>query len=172
MSGELCPACGRAPQTDERTGWCDACLAERRAERYLEKGREEARLRSEAWEQRAIEARRAWDLERQRRHRLLVRVRPRRPAPPGTDPLELAAQALELLEELRGPAARAGANAHLGLEQAMELVRTLAWGPELAPLSDRLQAGETDPTEHAEALGRCSSEAEDGADEPRAGPSP
>lgn len=130
MSGPsepLCPACARAPQTDERSGWCASCLAELREERYVERTRREALARAGAWERRALEARRRWDLERQRRHRLLEVVRPRRPAPRDLDPLEIAREALEALEALRPAAARSGSREVL--EDVAEALRILAWGP-------------------------------------------
>lgn len=161
MNEPLCPACGRAPQTDERTGWCEACALRRRLERYNERTRREATERHDAWAARALEARRAWDAERQHRHRLLERVRPRRPAPRGLDPLEIADAALHALEALRPAAARS--ESHELLEEVAEALRQLAWGPEGDELADRIASGEADPAEHAGALERWSAEAEDDA---------
>ncbi|HXF73359.1 MAG TPA: hypothetical protein VNO79_12210 [Actinomycetota bacterium] len=161
MSGpaELCPACGAAPQTDERSGFCGACLAERRTEAYNLKRRAEALERRERWRERALEARRAWDAERQAWHRLRERLRPRRPAPRGVDPWRLAFSALEAVEKLRPVAARS--DAHEALEAIEEAIRWLAWPLGEPDLADRLQAGEADPAEHGEALDRWASEAED-----------
>lgn len=66
--------------------------------------------------------------ERQRFHRLRERIRPMEPPAPDSDPWEIANDALLLLSAVRlsisSPAALAK------LEQAEELLRQLAWGPE------------------------------------------
>jgi len=66
---------------------------------------------------------------RQREHRLRERIQPKTPLAPNADPWIVADEALDCLEEirpfltqLRGPTDR--------LDQAMELIRQLAWGPE------------------------------------------
>lgn len=123
---DLCPACATRPQEDPETGWCRACTERRKVETYMERKDRAARARSDAWR---TWTRAAWQA-RQRNHRLMDRLRPRRPAPPGADPLELAARVLEVLEELRGVAALSSAAVHLDLEEAADLVRALAWGPE------------------------------------------
>jgi hypothetical protein len=66
---------------------------------------------------------------RQREHRLRERIQPKHPLAPNADPWIVADEALDCLEEirpflaqLRGPTDR--------LDQAMELIKRLAWGPE------------------------------------------
>jgi ParB-like chromosome segregation protein Spo0J len=66
---------------------------------------------------------------RQREHRLRERIQPKHPLAPNADPWIVADEALDCLEEirpflaqLRGPTDR--------LDQAIELIKQLAWGPE------------------------------------------
>jgi hypothetical protein len=71
-----------------------------------------------------IRAWREWDRERQRHHRLMLKLGPTDPASPEVDPLELGRQALHLLGQMRlqGPY-------EMGVrEQVGELVRQLARG--------------------------------------------
>jgi hypothetical protein len=66
--------------------------------------------------------------ERQRFHRLRERLRPKEPPAADSDPWEIANEALLLLAAIR-PSIR-NAQALAKLEQAEELVKQLAWGPE------------------------------------------
>jgi hypothetical protein len=107
----MCEATVRA------TGFCEVCTAATVGERYKERERVESESRIRAW--------RAWDRERQRHHRLMVKLRPTEPASPEVDPLELGRQALHLLGQMR----LHGAYQMAVREQVGELVRQLAWGP-------------------------------------------
>lgn len=64
---------------------------------------------------------------RQQRHRL-KNIRPQQFAPPGSDPLLLAAEALEHLTLVRRAVA-SQPRALKRLEEISELVRQLGWGP-------------------------------------------
>jgi hypothetical protein len=101
----------------ESTGFCEPCHTANIAERYQERDRVAAEARTRAW--------REWDRERQRRHRLMVGLRPAELASPETDPLELGKEALRLLGKIGQRSAYQSAIR----EQVGELVRQLAWGP-------------------------------------------
>jgi hypothetical protein len=103
--------------TVEATGFCEACAAAARAERYKERDRIAYEARIRAW--------REWDRDRQRRHRLKVGLRPAELARPEVDPLELGREALHLLGQMHLDGPRQLAMR----EQLGELVRQLAWGP-------------------------------------------
>jgi predicted RNA polymerase sigma factor len=66
---------------------------------------------------------------RQREHRLRERVWPRERPPANCDPWLLASEALDLMDAVRKELRPMG-RAILDLEQAQELVRQLAVGPE------------------------------------------
>jgi hypothetical protein len=69
---------------------------------------------------------REWDRERQRRHRLLVKLKPAEIASPETDSLDLGKSILNLLGGMHLKSERSMAR----LEEAEELVRQLARGQE------------------------------------------
>ncbi len=70
---------------------------------------------------------------RQRAHRLEKRVRPKVVAASNADPWVIADQALDSLDRIRPLLAKFGA-AREDLDQAVEALKQLAWGPEvLAP---------------------------------------
>ena len=118
-SADLCPRCAldEVP-IDSRSGWCAACDAEARVERYAAARKAEVEARSLAWLQR-------WDRERQRTHRLRAKLKPREVASVGTDPLQLGYEALTLVRRLG-----LRSQERLGIaEQLCDLIRVLAWGP-------------------------------------------
>ena len=122
----LCPRCTRRDQDPDADGFCRPCAQDRIVERYGTQDAQHAHVRGHAWQQRTDEAR-AFDRERQRRHRIRERIRPRSPAPYETDPWEIASKGLHHAGKLRGVARSAEAREHL--EAVMETVRRLAWGP-------------------------------------------
>lgn len=131
---DLCPRCGLRPQEDDRTGFCEDCATEHAVERYVARDAGEIARRREAWRERSlaeeVHASAPVNRERQRRHRLLERVRPREPAHAGADPYELAREALVHLARLRaGLPPNSRAVFLVELEAVEELVRRLAWGP-------------------------------------------
>ena len=69
---------------------------------------------------------------RQREHRLRVRVEPRERPPSNADPWLLAEEALDLLDGLRRELSPVG-RAVRDLEQAQELLKQLAVGPDSNP---------------------------------------
>jgi hypothetical protein len=66
---------------------------------------------------------------RQREHRLRERIQPKHPLAPNADPWIVADEALDCLEEIR-PFLQGMKTPTDRLDQAMELIRQLAWGPE------------------------------------------
>jgi hypothetical protein len=101
-----------------RRRFCEPCTYAVRAERYQERERIESEVRSRAW--------REWDRERQRRHRLMVGLRPTELPSREVNPLELGKEALRLLGKMGLRSAY-----QLAIrEQVGELVRQLAWGPD------------------------------------------
>jgi len=66
---------------------------------------------------------------RQREHRLRERIQPKHPLAPNADPWIVADEALDCLEEIR-PYLKGMSTPTQRLEQAMELIRQLAFGPE------------------------------------------
>lgn len=135
LDGELttvCPSCGVRDVEDARTGFCARCAGERAAESYLAAESEAIATRREAWANISARARdllRPSDRERQRRHRMLERIRPREPAPPHADPFQVAEEALFHLGRLHATV-RHHPTLAPDLEAAEELIRQLAWGPE------------------------------------------
>jgi hypothetical protein len=103
--------------TVESSGFCEPCHAADIAERYQERERIEYEARNRGWKE--------WDRERQRHHKLKVKLRPTEPARPEVDPLELGKEALYLLSRMRPDGPRQAAIR----QQVGELVRQLAWGP-------------------------------------------
>jgi hypothetical protein len=66
---------------------------------------------------------------RQREHRLRERVRPAEPVAPNADPWLIADEALDLLDRTRLRLVRLKMSID-DIDQAAELLRRLAWGPE------------------------------------------
>jgi ParB-like chromosome segregation protein Spo0J len=66
---------------------------------------------------------------RQREHRLRERIQPKHPLAPNADPWIVADEALDCLEEIR-PFLQGMKTPTERLDQAMELIRQLAFGPE------------------------------------------
>ena len=67
---------------------------------------------------------------RQQRSRLKSALRPQTPAAPGVDPWKLGAEAVELLTDIRRAVPRTSRAAD-ALDEGLELVRQLAYGPEV-----------------------------------------
>jgi hypothetical protein len=88
------------------SGLCAPCVVERVAEAYTATDHRAVGIRVQSWTTRTTRPDEPVVRLRQARHRLIAAARPETPAPPGTDPLQI------------------------GLEQAVELVRQLAWGPQ------------------------------------------
>ena len=109
-----------------RIGLCPGCHSERLLQNYLEKDGEEIverRHRWKDWSQTPEHLR-----ERQRRHWLLTKTKPREPANPRSDPLEIVFDWLELLGTVR-LGLRSNVRAREHLDEAEELVKQLGWGP-------------------------------------------
>jgi hypothetical protein len=66
---------------------------------------------------------------RQREHRLRERIQPKHPLAPNADPWIVADEALDCLEEIR-PYLQGMKTPTERLDQVIELVKALAWGPE------------------------------------------
>lgn len=124
---DLCPACARRPQEDPETGFCARCLERRAVDRYLARQADRAASRTERWR---VWTSRSKEHQRERQHysRLLRRVRPREPAWPTADPLELADEALRRLELLR-PRGAHEISVFEAYEGVAEAIKQLAWGP-------------------------------------------
>jgi hypothetical protein len=98
-------------------------------EAYSERDRSAVRVRLIAWSERTTRADAEVVRLRQVRHRLIVAVRPKTQAPVGVDPWELGAEAVRALGRVRSALPRTSSRID-DLEQAIELVRQLAWGPD------------------------------------------
>lgn len=135
-NADLCTRC--AAREAGSSGFCETCLQEHCAEEYASRDASEIAERRASWRARAIHYEGSPSdaalnaRERQRRHRLLEAVRPREGAPPGTDPYELAREALFHLSRLR-TVVRSHERLLPDLAAAEELVRELAWGPAEVP---------------------------------------
>jgi hypothetical protein len=127
-STSLCPSCARRA-IDTPSGLCAPCVVARATELYAERDRSAVQVRWFAWSERTSQP----DVDlvrlRQQRHRLRETVRPREPAPADVDPWVLADQAVRALGRVRSALPRTSARVE-DLEQAIELVRRLAWGPD------------------------------------------
>jgi hypothetical protein len=111
-------------------GLCSPCVVERVAANYAPVDRRAVSIRVESWSTRTT--RPDVDLAqrlRQQRSRLRRIVQPHEPAPVDVDPWVLADQAVRALGRVRSALPRTSARVE-DLEQAIELVRRLAWGPD------------------------------------------
>ena len=124
---DLCPNCGRNPIEDDETGWCASCADNYAVERYWEKDRPIVEARRDDWKARTSSA--AALRERQHKHRLIANTRPRELAHRDADPLELAMECLEHLGRVR-QALRSNTVGLGHLDDACELLKMLAWGPQ------------------------------------------
>ncbi len=126
------------------SGFCDPCYAEHGVERFTARDAAaitERRDRWASWTDRSeLKVPDTPHLlrERQRRSRLLRRVRPKEPPPPGADPFELAQAALTLLHtRIRPSVVRAQPGSAspgvIALQEIEEIIRQLAWGPHPLP---------------------------------------
>jgi hypothetical protein len=135
----LCPMCvARDVPEDSRTGFCERCDSTRATERYQAKQGAEAAQRRKSWSARTgserTDQQRGWDAERQRLHRLRERIRPREPVGDEVDPWELGNQALLIATGLRSSIKNSGPLARL--DELLELIRQLAYGPHDEPKSE------------------------------------
>ncbi len=126
---DLCPGCGYRQVDDPVSGFCIQYRERRTVEIYQEKQSKVARRRSNMWAERTAPSR-EWDAERQRAHRLLRDTRPRQPASPFADPLEIASEALDRCTRVR-QALKSNIQARAALDEVEEALRRLAWGPQL-----------------------------------------
>lgn len=127
MIEELCPRCvGR--EIDSDSGFCSVCDAEALTERYLASKASEVAQRRRDWAERTQEALRQYWVEKQRNSRLFAKVRPRQAASDFRDPLALGFEVLALLEPLR--LRFTTVDGLRRFEEALELIRQLAWGPD------------------------------------------
>jgi hypothetical protein len=105
------------------------CAVERVAANYAAQDGSSAQARIIAWAERT---RREPGTDapvanlRQRRHRLLAKMRPHEPSPVGVDPLALGAEALEIVTRMRNALQRFPEERR----RLEEIARRLAWGPE------------------------------------------
>ena len=124
----LCPSCTRR-EIDTPSGLCAPCVVARTAELYAERDRSAVQVRLIAWSKRTTRP----DVEvvklRQQRSRLRRIVQPHEPAPADVDPWVLAEQAVRALGRVRSSLPRTSSRVE-DLEQAIEIVRRLAWGPD------------------------------------------
>jgi hypothetical protein len=124
-----CPACAREPQSlTSSLGLCDACTVAKIAENYSQADRNRVAASIASWHKRTAATRadaRSATL-RQQRSRLLRRMRPTAPVPPGVDPLALGAEAIEIVIRMRNALQRFPEERR----RLEEIVRRLAWGPD------------------------------------------
>jgi hypothetical protein len=110
-------------------------------ERYRDRNDQEvARLR-ENWRgrtKRAFSDAPAALAERQQWHRLLEKTKPRQPVDSYVNPLQLAFDALQQLNHVKG-AIRSNGRARDHIERVEEAIRQLAWGAESAPSPPRAE---------------------------------
>jgi hypothetical protein len=124
---DLCPGCGYRQVDDPVSGFCVQCRERRTVEVYQGRQGEAARKRAKMWAERTAPGR-EWDSERQRAHRLLQDTRPRQPASPFADPLEIASEALDRCTRIR-QALKSNVQGRAALDEVEEALRVLAWGP-------------------------------------------
>jgi hypothetical protein len=98
-------------------------------ELYAERDRSAVQVRWISWSERTTRAGAKAVRLRQQRSRIRAAVRPREPAPVGTDPWLLADKAVRALARVRSALPRTSTRVD-DLERAIELVRQLAWGPD------------------------------------------
>ena len=130
----LCPGCTYRSQGE--SGLCGPCEAKDLLRRRLDKEAVQITGRRDAWRIRtgtsaasAASAIPEVAAERQRKHRMLERIKPREPVDDLADPWELANVALLHLAHLKPASAR---NPRLAdaLDAVEEAIRRLAWGPD------------------------------------------
>lgn len=134
----ICPSCGLRDADDEKTGFCTPCAEDRVVERYLEREAEQVDGRRQEWATRTHSSGRHPVRERQRRHRLKEKLRPRE-VMDWADPLELGKEALQRLDRVKqslGSKWSVQMAALSDLDEACELVRQLAWGPTGVDIAD------------------------------------
>jgi hypothetical protein len=126
---DLCPACGRR-EIDTPSGVCTPCALERMAEAYAAEDRRRAVERTALWMERTGEPQAAIrpDALRQIRRQLRLTVQPRTPPPATADPWVLGAEAIHLLTRVKVTAR--STKLRRRLDDAIELIRQLAWGPD------------------------------------------
>ena len=98
-------------------------------ENYAERDRSAVQLRLVAWSERTTRPDVGVVKLRQQRSRLRRIVQPHEPAPADADPWLLAEQAVRALGRVRSALPRTSSRV-ADLEQAVEIVRRLAWGPQ------------------------------------------
>jgi hypothetical protein len=129
---DICPRCALCDVADQRTGWCLQYAEAAALERYRDRNDQElARLRKN-WRRRTKKAfsdAPAALAERQQCHRLLEKTKPRQPADPYINPLQLAFDAFQELNHIKG-AIRSNGRARAHIEQVEEALKQLAWGAE------------------------------------------
>jgi hypothetical protein len=105
------------------------CVVARTAELNAKRDSSAVQVRWIAWSERTTQP----DVEvvklRQQRSRLRRIVQPHEPAPADVDPWLLAEQAVRALARVRSALPRTSSRVE-DLEEAIELVRRLAWGPD------------------------------------------
>jgi hypothetical protein len=113
---------------DLDTGWCRKCAETAALERYRDRNDQElARLRKN-WRRRTKKAfsdAPAALAERQQWHRLLEKTKPRQPADPYGNPLQLAFDALQELNHVKA-AIKSNSRALGHIEEVEEALRQLA----------------------------------------------
>jgi hypothetical protein len=132
---ELCPRCALRDVEDDRTGWCRKCAEDGALEKYVNRNDEELARLQKNWQRRtkrAFSDAPAALAERQRWHRLKEKTRPRQPADPYVNPLQLAFSALQELGHVK-VAIRSNNRARDHVERAEEAIKQLAHGPESLP---------------------------------------
>lgn len=121
----LCPGCSYRLQEPE-SGLCKHCEGERVRSAYIERELAEVSGRRRVWSTWASSSRENLR-DRQRRHRLKDRIRPRRAPPRQADPLVLGAEAIASLVKVKRVVASAEMREQI--EEAIERIRWLASGP-------------------------------------------
>lgn len=115
MAWQLCTGCVLSYQIPG-IGLCEEChrdnLRRQAVEADLDRG----------------DKRRAWWRDKQRKHRDAERLRPLELLDEGADPLRVGAEVVDVLLRLKGSSHDARTTALI--DQAIESVKQLAWGPE------------------------------------------
>jgi hypothetical protein len=138
---ELCPRCALRDVEDDRTGWCRKCAEDGALEKYVNRNDEELARLQKNWQRRtkrAFSDAPAALAERQRWHRLKEKTRPRQPADPYVNPLQLANDALQHLTRVKAfVPGNSRTSSHL--EEVEEALKQLAWGAESAPSPPKVE---------------------------------
>lgn len=124
MAYTLCTGCAIRYQ-NPKTGLCDEC------------NDDHLRIRAAEADAERSENRKAWWRDKQRKHRDHEKLQPAEPLSDDADPLLVGSRAIEMLFRVRRSISNATQVAML--DEAIEIVKQLGWGPEEAQESSKLR---------------------------------